>query len=347
MDNDFLAANSRLWTEALLAVALPLAITVVAFAVLGIGILRSGRQSKESDLMLWLAAATVLLIVHLASQKQSQESEFLTTCGVGMLGALTILGMMLSLRRLRADKPRQLMMETTALVPILAILFALLIPATGQHVRSGRRTACKNNLKQIGLALHNFHDTRDAFPSRTVGDPPQSWRVSILPFLDQAPLYDAYHHDRAWDSDENAQFARTEILALQCPDQQRRRDDADRWLTSYAVPFGLHGIWKAEGSPTIAEIADGTSNTLAVVEACGRHIVWNEPRDVDLASTPFKVNLRGTRPFESPSLGSSYHRGGVHSLLADGSVRFLSSNIDPVVLQALTTADGGETVGNW
>lgn len=84
-----------------------------------------------------------------------------------------------------------------------------------------------------------------------------------------------------------------------------------------------------------------------VVEACGMNIIWNEPRDIDLTTTPIAVNLPGKPRHHSPAMVSSLHKGGGNVLFADGTIRFISQTIDPKVLQALTTARGGEPVGDF
>ncbi|MEI8019225.1 MAG: DUF1559 domain-containing protein, partial [Schlesneria sp.] len=90
----------------------------------------------------------------------------------------------------------------------VSILIALLLPAVQQAREAARRTQCKNNLKQIGLALHNYHDTYKLFPAAHLndveGEPKLSWRVSILPFLGEAGRYNAYQFDDAWDSPLNS-----------------------------------------------------------------------------------------------------------------------------------------------
>jgi prepilin-type processing-associated H-X9-DG protein len=78
-----------------------------------------------------------------------------------------------------------------------------------------------------------------------------------------------------------------------------------------------------------------------VVEACGKEIIWTEPRDLPLEETPVGINLPGEKPLTSAGLFSSYHRQGAHVLMADGSVRYLSDRTSPEVLEAILTADGG------
>ncbi len=87
---------------------------------------------------------------------------------------------------------------------------------------------------------------------------------------------------------------------------------------------------------------DGTSNTLLLVEASGRNIVWTEPRDADTALQPIRINLPGASVYDSPSLLSTYHPGGANVVMADGSTFTLPPKIDPKILKALTTTNGND-----
>jgi prepilin-type processing-associated H-X9-DG protein len=213
------------------------------------------------------------------------------------------------------------------------------------------RTQCRNNLKQIGLALHNYYDRDGQFPALVTagGQPPRSWRVDLLPFLDQAPLRRQYVDTAAWDAEPNApvtQYAR-DYLPLFCPSMPNKADAQGR---RYAAYFGVRGpdtFFPSGQGLTFAEITDGSSNTIAIVETCGTPIVWTEPRDLDLAIHEIGINGPGDHPGQSRSVLSSYHRHGGNVLFADGSVRFLSEDIDPDVLKALLTASGGDSLGNY
>jgi prepilin-type processing-associated H-X9-DG protein len=90
--------------------------------------------------------------------------------------------------------------------------------------------------------------------------------------------------------------------------------------------------------------ADGLSQTILLGECSGLIIVWTEPRDIDASKQKIGINLPGDRPRTSSSILSSYHPGGAYVVFADGRVLFLSEKIDPKVLQALTTATGGEEI---
>jgi prepilin-type processing-associated H-X9-DG protein len=123
-------------------------------------------------------------------------------------------------------------------------------------------------------------------------------------------------------------------------------DDLHRYFTAYAGITGPQTAFPGGKALPIAKFTDGTSNTIVYGEAPGLKIVWTEPRDIDISREPIGIDLPGPRRGESPGTLSSYHSGGATAVFADGSVRFLSNNIKPAVLQALLTATGGESVGN-
>ena len=121
------------------------------------------------------------------------------------------------------------LIELLVVIAIIAILIALLLPAVQQAREAARRTQCKNNMKQIGLALHNYHDTHGSFPmafsqwswnglSFPVDQAPTfNYHVYILPFIDQAPLYNQLNFSVSSRVAPNAQFAGLIIPAFQCP----------------------------------------------------------------------------------------------------------------------------------
>ena len=220
----------------------------------------------------------------------------------------------------------------------IGLLIALLLPAVQQAREAARRTQCKNNLKQIGLALHNYHDTFKLFPAAHLndleGEPKLSWRVSILPFLGEAGRYNAYHFDDAWDSPLNSGLLNPLPLVYGCPSHSTPGSTS----TAYATITGSNTALGDGKCVSIHQITDGTSNTLMVVEACGLNIPWMKPQDIDAAT------VTGVG---DPNGASSKHSGGTHVLMADGSVRFVSNNINPKVYQSLITRDGAEQISDF
>ncbi len=235
------------------------------------------------------------------------------------------------------------------------LYFALILPVVLWAPEAARRTQCKNNLKQIGLALYNYHDTYERFPTFRSGQPPHSWRVVMLPYLDgpygnedlPQKLHAAYDFKKKWNLGSNQKIAKTELRVYQCPSDPFMTGTDGFPFTAYAALVGPKTIWQEKESLRIKDITDGTTNTLLVVEACGQRIPWAEPKDVQLSQSEFIMNAPGKEIGRSESALSSFHTGGIQALIGDGSVRFISENTDQDVLKALITACGGDVVGDF
>ena len=213
---------------------------------------------------------------------------------------------------------------TTLVVPIL------LIPAVGASREAARRIQCMNNLKQIGLAFHEFHDARDRFPRQAIidsdGKPLLSWRVALLPYIDQENLYKQFKLDEPWDSPHNKALLDQMPAIYRCPSDP---PDTARILTRYQVIVGPGALFEDGKEFFLQAVTDGASNTILVVEA-KTPIPWTKPEDVP-------SNLAAS------SLGSR-HPGVFNALFADASVKTLKTSINPATLQALITRSGGEVV---
>lgn len=235
-------------------------------------------------------------------------------------------------------------MAIGGLVMLLAcggILVALLLPAVQAAREAARRAQCTNNLKQIALAFHNYHDTYNSFPPAYLADedgkPMHSWRVLLLPFLEQSALFEQYDFSEPWDSPANMQVVNTAIPSYQCPSDPA---GPASMTTSYMVLSGPGTVFEGANGAKIADITDGTSNTLLVVEVQGTGVNWAEPVDLDAStlSLPFAAG---------PGSPGSLHPGGINAAMCDGSVRFLSNNISPDTFQSLTTRAGGEMISGF
>lgn len=226
-------------------------------------------------------------------------------------------------------------------VAILLFLLATLWPPVPRANVPARKAACMNRLKQIGLALHNYHQRYGCFPPAYVADesgkPIHSWRVLILPFLEQGPLYEEYSFDEPWDGPNNSKLAKHSPYAWRCPaDDEDLKDEA--LMTSYVVVVGPETVFPGSKPTKIDDIGDGTSQTILVVEVADSGINWMEPRDLDISQMALRIN---------PTAGqgiSSKHPGGAVFCFADGSIRFLSEDLTPGTIRALLTPNGGEKV---
>jgi prepilin-type processing-associated H-X9-DG protein len=210
---------------------------------------------------------------------------------------------------------------------------ALLSPAR----RAATRTQCVNNLKQIVLAQHNYHTKHDHFPSAYSigkdGKPLLSWRVLILPFLEQQALYDQFHLDEPWDSAHNRSLISKMPAVFHCPDESDAI--AKDGKTRYLAPRSAATIMRGAEPVAIRDIADGTSNTIITLDVGDDHALeWTKPADWEFDPDP-----------AVQAIFKSHDPGGTNMAFADGSVHFISATIAAATLRALLTRDGGEVVG--
>ena len=265
------------------------------------------------------------------------------TCGGFFI--LPIIGLILALTARRSGKATAgICLNATALFLFVIVgpLIALLLPAVQAAREAARRMQCSNNVKQIALALYNYHDAHAAFPPLyTVdeeGNPLHSWRVLILPYIEQNALYEQIRLDEPWDSEHNKQFHSINIHGYCCPGNPSWTGGASG-LCDYSAIAG-EGFVPAEkaGQKTgndLRKIADGTSNTIAIVEV-REPFCWMDPTaDVTLDELVKGINAGRV---------GSFHTRGCNVGLFDGSVRFFSDTIDLTVLRALATPAGGEQV---
>ncbi|MDA1230699.1 MAG: DUF1559 domain-containing protein [Planctomycetota bacterium] len=231
-----------------------------------------------------------------------------------------------------------LFLKVFLLTLVVVVIVALLGPLNrGRGTReSARRTQCKNNLKQIGLALHNYHDKYGSFPPAFTMDSNgrmlHSWRTLLLPYLDQSELYKQVDLSKPWNDPANAGVLETSLAVFQCPSARTPSNH-----TLYLCVCGPDFCFYESTPKAISDITDGTSNTLIVVEVPqDRSVPWMAPQDADEGLILGIV--QGSR---------GAHPGFFHAALADGSVRFLSVDIDRPTLRAILTISGDETVGEF
>jgi hypothetical protein len=207
------------------------------------------------------------------------------------------------------------------------------------HARASKRSQCKYNLNQIGVALHNYHDIFGCFPPAFIADengrPIHSWRVLILPFLGQVPLYNKYRFDEPWDGPNNSKLAGTILPVYNCPSDDHGESNPSI-TTNYVAIVGGETAWPESGTTVFGDIRDGTSNTLLVVEVANSGIHWMEPRDLHVVQMAPTINAKSGQGI------SSRHTGGAHGLIADGSVRFIADSLSAEDLRAWLTAHAGD-----
>jgi hypothetical protein len=197
---------------------------------------------------------------------------------------------------------------------------------------------CVTTLKRIGLAMHNYHDVHKCFPPAYIpdknGKPMHSWRVLLLPYMEQESLYKQYNFAEPWDSPANLALANMIGEVYSCPDDWQ----GDPSQTSYVMIVGPGTISDGPTARKIVDIKDGTSRTILVVEVAHAGIQWMEPRDLKAEDITFAVN-DGT-----PEGIRSQHPGCAHALFCDGGVHTLRDTADPAQIKAMTTIAGGEAV---
>lgn len=209
---------------------------------------------------------------------------------------------------------------------------ALLLPAVQAAREAARRAPCVNNLKQICLALHNYESANGHFPGDITdkdGKPLLSWRVAILPYMEQNELYNEFKLDEPWDSPHNKPLLDKIPMFYHCPSQSY----PDPTLTNYQGFEGKGTFFEKGTQIKLASFTDGTSNTLAVVEAA-EGAPWTKPADLHFdENAPPSFYGAGMK-----------HAMGFNALFADGSVRFIKLATHPTVLKALITRNGGEVI---
>jgi hypothetical protein len=192
------------------------------------------------------------------------------------------------------------------------------------------RQQSTNNLKQIGLALHNYHDTYGVLPAAAIvdkkGKPLLSWRVAILPFIDQNNLYKQFKLDEPWDSEHNKKLAETIVKVYQLP-----YGESKPGITHYRSFVGNGAAFEPIQGLKFSQFTDGTSNTLFVVEAA-EGVPWTKPDDIEF--DPAKPMLKHLR----------FEKGRCSILMCDGSVRTVSDKLKDAVLKLLIQRDDGQPI---
>jgi len=234
---------------------------------------------------------------------------------------------------------------TTAVIPLTAVAATLLVLAgpllpspRPREPRSGYHRFCVNRLKQIGLALHGYHDVYGCFPPAVTADkagrPMHGWRVLMLPYFEQAGLYAQYRLDEPWNGPNNRKLGDVILDDLICPNYAGDPEG----VTTYVAVIGPNTAWRVNESVSLDDITDGTSSTILVVEVADFSFPWIEPRDLHVLQMAPGINPEGGRGISSP------HPAGANVLFADGTVRTLPNDTPPEPIEAMLTIAGGEEV---
>jgi hypothetical protein len=214
------------------------------------------------------------------------------------------------------------------------MLVGLLLPAVQSARFAARRASSNNNLKMIGLALHNHHSAFKSLPDAAIrdedGKPLLSWRVKILPFIEEQGLYEQFHLDEPWDSPHNIKLLEQMPAVYEQPNLK-----LPPGKTVYQAPVGDELMFKTDEATGFRQVTDGLSNTVMVFESSADNAVeWTKPDDVEIdLDDPLTV------------MGDIGERFSV--LLGDGAVRSIPRTIDADTLKKLLTRSGGEVVPNF
>lgn len=313
----------------------------------------------------------------------------------------------------RSHRSAFTLIELLVVIAIIAVLIALLLPAVQQAREAARRSQCKNNLKQLGLAIHNYEGTYRCLPMADVNGAvnPVSAHARVLPYMDQATLYAQIDFNVAYDHANNAVARAVELPVFRCPSDPNRLTQALGGRNNYYWNNGTtvqmyasggagqpapNGIIYHNSLVRIADVTDGLSNTAAMSEKLvgdGNQAVSTPkvdtfqpgtyPNTADEALTqcnatdttnlgmqgysnvgvPWLQQYHSTNqynhilppngrscmfpPGRIATTANSEHVGGVHLLLCDGSVRFISENLNVLTWRGAGSRNGGEVLGDF
>lgn len=301
------------------------------------------------------------------------------------------------------------LIELLVVIAIIAVLIALLLPAVQQAREAARRTQCRNNLKQLGLALHNYHDVHGRLPITQYESQPSgdyltlsSWTRLILPQIDLATITSNWNEAYNFSVGPNATLNKTPITVYKCPSspapavgtwnadgqQLFDADSSGKYLggiceysassnTQISIDATLNGTGMMDYDKTkdvskrFRDITDGLTNTFMVGEVSGGAPLYLVTKQLDGTLTQkirfhnwagqnrisFRnYNANGTAGGRclvncfGGAGGSnlfSWHTGGAHVTLGDGSVRFISDNIDFQTMCRLVTCQDGQVIGDY
>ena len=252
--------------------------------------------------------------------------------------------------------PSPTFIEWLVVAGIILVLIGLTLPPLGMGREQARVATCLNNIRSVALSLLSKVQKDGSLPHAVVNDksgkPLNSWRVSILPYLDEGTVYDRYDWNEPWSGPKNSLLQLSRIDVLACPSDPLLRNDTSQ--TNYFAIVGPETAWPEDRGLPYNEITDGAENTILLLEAHSGSVRWSEPRDLSMDEAV--ELLRGQIPdrlahhrYDNPGY---FYRSppktsrGVHAAFADGTVRFLPVPLPDDMAKALLTANAGDEV-DW
>ncbi|WP_337177634.1 DUF1559 domain-containing protein [Paludisphaera sp.] len=298
------------------------------------------------------------------------------------------------------------LIELLVVIAIIAVLIALLLPAVQAAREAARRIQCVNNLKQLALGMHNVHSAMNSFPMNETRPVTRYWGAQTIPYIEQVNLFNMYNVNVGYNLPENStaiQFPLAVFLCPSTPDSPRMNPaftarpgpGMPRWpaaAADYAASTGISSnLWAAPsvmnngmpgstdgvlqgnndgGRRNIAEITDGSSNTILLMESAGRPQIWRSGRSMVPGSGQAAANSSLLCGWGEPNAFSvrgydaggvvnkgrcalncsnvyavyAFHPGGANVAMADGSTRFIRETVSIETFAALLTRAGGEVI---
>ena len=243
------------------------------------------------------------------------------------------------------SNPKLRLIDAVVIVTGLLLIVFLMLPSeVGQSTVNSVK--CRNNLKQISLALQEYEAVYGSFPPPvlrdTTGAPIHSWRVLILPFLHEQRLYQEYDFSQAWNGPDNHQLIARMPAVYRCPEVT--------WLTgttNYCVVIDDQSCFPDAGCRKKTDIVDGLQNTLAIVEDGGRSIPWTAPQDptMDQFLAEVATWAKTSRPKHMYRWGVKEYYLGDYASTMDGSTLLLDSSAVPQLMRSvLDISDGSGAI---
>jgi len=236
-----------------------------------------------------------------------------------------------------APKKNKLFAVLVPVVVVLGILFLLagmFVPIVGRNVRpAADRAQCLNYQRQIALAMYNYETAHGHFPPAYIADengkPMHSWRVLILPYIEENELYERYSMDEPWDGPNNSKLHDEIVQVYRCPSSR----SADH-CSDYVVITGEGTGFDRDQTVSYDDLSDGTAQTVLVTEFAGSDFHWMKPQDITLDQF---IGITVDAPI-------SNHRGVRNVALFDGSTHAIDFDTSPEQLRRIALVNDGEEV---
>jgi prepilin-type processing-associated H-X9-DG protein len=227
--------------------------------------------------------------------------------------------------------------EAGVVAAIVVALAYLLLPAVQSARETPRWVSCQYDMRNIALALQSYEADYGTFPPAYIADadgrPMHSWRVLLLPYLDQNNVYKQYRFDEPWDGPNNSALA-VAVGKMRCYSCLSSTGNAE---TNYLAVTGSQTMWPEGKATKTADAKDGAGNTILLVEVHSSGIHWMEPRDLEMSQMMMEINSP-----KGPSICSAHPQGLANVVFVDGSAQAIDNRASAKAIRAALTISGGE-----